>query len=401
MTLEEAIIHCEEKSCGNSECAKEYQQLAKWLKELKVFRASSYSEIMEKYNNALSRARDYHKSKKHDRQMCAIIESFFPELKPSKEERILDAISDIAKLENCQISEILKNHDLSTTNIVNWLNKQKESIDKIDASDVRTLVPKFEIGDVMRTKEEAKCGYKDGMPVIVSIDEDNYHCTNENIPISHQDEYEYPPINRQKLTIERDHWYVCIEDYFAGGKKCASKGDVVQAKGGMYMMGLEDGSEYFKPWSIQDAKPGDILAGKDVLDSTICIFRKIMKDDDETDVVDVYCGIDTDGKFVVDKEDELWCNADELEPATKEEKDNFFVVMKHAGYFWDAFNKEIKLFNKFNIGDEIINVKQPNIPYKIVDIAKGEYILTGGSGTHLPIECQQFYEKVKKFPKID
>lgn len=34
MTLEEAIRHCEEKSCSNSECAAEHRQLAEWLTEL-------------------------------------------------------------------------------------------------------------------------------------------------------------------------------------------------------------------------------------------------------------------------------------------------------------------------------------------------------------------------------
>lgn len=38
MTLDEAIQHCEEKSCGNSECAKEHIQLAGWLTELKKLR---------------------------------------------------------------------------------------------------------------------------------------------------------------------------------------------------------------------------------------------------------------------------------------------------------------------------------------------------------------------------
>lgn len=35
MTIEEAIKHCEEKSCGNDECATEHKQLAEWLTELK------------------------------------------------------------------------------------------------------------------------------------------------------------------------------------------------------------------------------------------------------------------------------------------------------------------------------------------------------------------------------
>ena len=35
MTLEEAIIHCREKSCDNTQCALEHRQLAEWLEELK------------------------------------------------------------------------------------------------------------------------------------------------------------------------------------------------------------------------------------------------------------------------------------------------------------------------------------------------------------------------------
>ena len=35
MTLEEAIIHCNEKACDDSICALEHKQLAEWLEELK------------------------------------------------------------------------------------------------------------------------------------------------------------------------------------------------------------------------------------------------------------------------------------------------------------------------------------------------------------------------------
>ena len=38
MTLEEAITHCQEKSCGDSECALEHKQLAEWLRELQYRR---------------------------------------------------------------------------------------------------------------------------------------------------------------------------------------------------------------------------------------------------------------------------------------------------------------------------------------------------------------------------
>ena len=44
MTIDEAIQHCQEKACGNSECSKEHQQLGEWLKELKEYR-ESYKQI--------------------------------------------------------------------------------------------------------------------------------------------------------------------------------------------------------------------------------------------------------------------------------------------------------------------------------------------------------------------
>lgn len=37
MTLDEAIQHCEEKGCYNTECAIEHRQLAEWLRELKKY----------------------------------------------------------------------------------------------------------------------------------------------------------------------------------------------------------------------------------------------------------------------------------------------------------------------------------------------------------------------------
>lgn len=51
MTLDEAIEHCKEKSCSNTECAKEHGQLAKWLEELKEYK-KRYGELNQAYINA-------------------------------------------------------------------------------------------------------------------------------------------------------------------------------------------------------------------------------------------------------------------------------------------------------------------------------------------------------------
>ena len=51
MTLDEAIEHCKEKSCSNTECAREHKQLAEWLEELKEYK-KIYGELNQAYINA-------------------------------------------------------------------------------------------------------------------------------------------------------------------------------------------------------------------------------------------------------------------------------------------------------------------------------------------------------------
>lgn len=57
MTLDEAIIHCEEvaQTCENAECGAEHRQLAKWLRELKAYKNKGLSikceDIIDKHIN--------------------------------------------------------------------------------------------------------------------------------------------------------------------------------------------------------------------------------------------------------------------------------------------------------------------------------------------------------------
>ena len=54
-------------------------------------------------------------------------------------------------------------------------------------------VPKFKVGDGMRTKAEAEKGIIYGLPYVTKVEDGFYVCNNECIPIDRQDEYEYPP----------------------------------------------------------------------------------------------------------------------------------------------------------------------------------------------------------------
>lgn len=66
----------------------------------------------------------------------------------------------------------------------------------------------------------------------------------------------------ESFEAEHGKYYYCIKDYFCGGRKQASKGDVVQALRGLPIMSLKDASEYFLPvnnvqkptWSEEDEK---------------------------------------------------------------------------------------------------------------------------------------------------
>lgn len=47
MTLDEAIVHCKEKVCDNSECSNQHKQLAEWLEELKNYRKTAENKHIE------------------------------------------------------------------------------------------------------------------------------------------------------------------------------------------------------------------------------------------------------------------------------------------------------------------------------------------------------------------
>jgi len=61
----------------------------------------------------------------------------------------------------------------------------------------------------------------------------------------------------EPFTIEHGKFYYCIKDYFSGGHKRASKGDVVQALNGLSMMGLtsEKAAVYFRPVNKIEGDP--------------------------------------------------------------------------------------------------------------------------------------------------
>ena len=99
-------------------------------------------------------------------------------------------------------------------------------------------------------------------------------------------------------------------------------------------------------WTIQDAKDGDILVVE--RDKSPFIFKGFDRFHPECPVA--YCGIDDNGIFIVNSGDGWWTD-ENVEPATKEQRDLLFKKMKESGYEWDAEKNEsrkIEHNSKFN-----------------------------------------------------
>lgn len=116
-----------------------------------------------------------------------LVEALIPELAESEDEKTRKEILNYILYKASGVSEEDEHR------WVTWLEKQKEQ---------KPSTPKYRVGDVMRTKQEAAEGVTDGLPVIVSVDENYYYCTNEKIPISEQEEYEFPPMNMKQKPAE-------------------------------------------------------------------------------------------------------------------------------------------------------------------------------------------------------
>lgn len=154
----------------------------------------SIEEKAKRYDEILARAKGanipYYKEDIMSK-VKEFVDYLLPELIESEDEKISKEILAFINLKKSLGS--MNQEQLEKSNSwIAWLEKLGE----------QKPVPKFKIGDTMRTLQEAKDGFTDGMPVIVSIDEEYYHCTNELIAIKDQDDYEYPPTNRIQNSTE-------------------------------------------------------------------------------------------------------------------------------------------------------------------------------------------------------
>lgn len=221
-----------------------------------------------------------------------------------------------------------------------------ESYTKTTVAD--KIEPKFQLGDTMRTLEEARDGFTSGMPMIVSIDDKYYHCTNESIAIKDQDNYEYPPINRKEEKIKPkfkvNDWIVnknghaflirAIEDnryFFENDGYTHEK---------LSWVFIKNADERYSLWSLEGAEDGDILVHNkyNAIDDFDYIFIY-----NKTSLLQAY-GYYSKEKGRAFVEDGSHCcpwNMTEVKPATKKQRDLLIQRMREIGCGWDADNKTI------------------------------------------------------------
>lgn len=167
-------------------------------------------------------------------------------------------------------------------------NVASEGIEELNVEDANEVGPKFKVGDWIASK-----GLNTAL--IVNIDDDKYEV-----------------------------------EFIDGGKG---------------FLHIEYVDKYFHLWSIEDAKDGDVLVSLSKMHPFIFNGHY----DEDTDYVYAYCGISDiikDDSFYFDKypdeEFKVWDSAENVRPATRDQRNLLFSKMKDSGYEWDAENKDLK-----------------------------------------------------------
>jgi len=145
---------------------------------------------------------------------------------------------------------------------------------------------------------------------------------------------------KQKSDIEKDKWYVCntaqYTDFVVGKAYYCPKNGML--KPNENEMARYVARNCFRPWTIQDAKDGDVLY--DNYTNTVLIFKS-----QTCGWIKVYCNFwITKNKFTgINFANYGRVSEMDLKPATKEQRDMLFQKMKEVGYEWDF---EVKKLNK-------------------------------------------------------
>ena len=295
------------------------------------------------YKDKLRLAKEALDSGSYDKET---IEYIFPELKESEDERIRKNIITYLKQRRDRSSSI----PAAIGSWIAWLEKQREQKCTTEEVLIKAGLKPYKDGDqwcilLGDNIQEGICGFGD------TVDEALYKFLKELL--EKQGEQKSVDKVEPKFKVKKGGWYVCTNTFVSKGKIIAIKGQIYQSKqeddtitceNDCLFIDRHDGkaSDYFRLWTIQDAKDGDVLACES---GWTCIFKTLVNDE----TFSSYCFMDNTKWFcetgskchTLNKEFMKAYNG-EIKPATKEQRELLFEKMKEAGYEWDAYKKELK-----------------------------------------------------------
>ena len=260
-----------------------------------------------------------------------VAEKYFPQLAESEDERIrimlIEWVNEFRKLNPTNAD-----HNGACSEAIAYLEKQKDTYIKQQLRDMGFAFDSN--GDIVT-------------PDILNEAIKEYVANEKK-----KWEKEQKPTDKiePKFEIEEGKWYICTQTYVLSGKIVAIKGQTYKSNQDGAIEGEDrhlfidkvDGKalNYFKPWTIQDAKDGDVLEFGDHGRLVVGIVSYINK---STGKIDVCCLLE-DNNFKVGNYYAL--DTIKPHPATKEQRDLLFSKMKEDGYEWDAEKKELKKINQ-------------------------------------------------------
>ena len=166
------------------------------------------------------------------------------------------------------------------------------------------------------------------------------------------------PNSEQKSTefkIEKGNWYVCIRDLLDNyANKVFCKGDIyLSTQEGSLIPSNNNApykitccpDTYFRNWTIQDARNGDVLAS----DNGVIILVKESRNSSWGYRLSYHCAVLCDDKF---EPREFHVDPTKFLPATKKQRDTLFKKMYEAGYTFDFEKKELKEIDEEYNGED-------------------------------------------------
>ena len=286
-------------------------------------------EKAKAYDLAIEAARCIYNNMKEGSNFSGMedLEVIFPELAESEDEvikkRIIHALhGDVLDMEE-------------TAKAIAWLEKQgkQKSIDDLTQQEAMDIA----VANCFEQCKQKPFDYenvnihqndftpKSAMEAIKEEKVDNQNCVKPTYKVEpkfHEGDWTVSNLDGKARQISEVHFDDYNSYYVVDGKS----------------VNLEEYDRLHHLWTIEDAKPGDILATLDY----ILIFKGFLKNNGGIS----YCHYDfgAGNPQFVWFEDKNWyfCKEAIVHPATKEQHDLLFLKMKESGYIFDFEKKKLK-----------------------------------------------------------